>query len=59
MTLEPRFQKKLVEPISKLLNQTHSKSLQYELIFSIMRYFKEHKNLFDNASDLLKTFIDH
>ncbi|CAD8051794.1 unnamed protein product [Paramecium sonneborni] len=59
ISLEPRFQGKLIEHYTRLLNQTNSKSLQYELIYSIMRHFKNHSQLYESAGDILKQFLNH
>ncbi|CAK55642.1 unnamed protein product (macronuclear) [Paramecium tetraurelia] len=59
ISLEPRFQGKLIEHYTRLLNQTNSKSLQYELVYSIMKYFKNHSQLYESAGDILKQFLNH
>ncbi len=59
MKHEPRLAKKLLEPFGKLLSSTNSKSLEYELIIAIIKYFKEYKNLYDEAAEKLKGFINH
>eukprot|EP01016_Furgasonia_blochmanni_P026210 TRINITY_DN2792_c0_g1_i6.p1 TRINITY_DN2792_c0_g1~~TRINITY_DN2792_c0_g1_i6.p1 ORF type:complete len:652 (-),score=217.87 TRINITY_DN2792_c0_g1_i6:55-2010(-) len=57
MALEPRLQKKLIEPYGVLLSQSGSKSIQYELINTILRHFKDVPNLYNQACECLKSII--
>lgn len=57
--LEPRLVKKLQEIYSNLLTTTSSKALEYELLNSIIEFFKEDAGLYELACDKLKIFIEH
>lgn len=57
--LEPRLVKKLSETYSTLLTSTNSKALEYELLNSIIEFFKEETALYELACEKLKIFIEH
>ena len=59
MRLEPRLIKKLVEPYQKMLKSTSAKSIEFELLSSIIKHFKEHTALYNQACENLKSFINH
>lgn len=59
LLLEPRLIKKLVDPYQKLLKSTSAKSIEFELLNTIIRHFKEHSSLYNQACDNLKSFINH
>lgn len=59
LRLEPRMIKKLVDPYTKMLRSTSAKSIEFELLSSIIRHFQEHKSLYSLACENLKSFINH
>jgi len=59
MRLEPRLVKKLVDPYQKMLKSTSAKSIEFELLNTIIKHFKEHTVLYNQACENLKSFINH
>lgn len=57
--LEPRLVKKLSETYSDLLNNTRSKAVEYELLNSVIEFFREETGLYDTACEKLKILIEH
>lgn len=57
--LEPRLIKKLIEPYHKLLSINNAKSVEYELLSTIIQNFAENKQLYNNACEHLKTFVNN
>jgi len=59
MRLEPRLVKKLVDPYQRMLKSTSAKSIEFELLNTIIKHFKEHPSLYNQACENLKSFINH
>ena len=59
MRLEPRLIKKLVDPYQKMLKSTTAKSIEFELLSTIIKHFKDHPSLYNQACENLKSFINH
>lgn len=59
LRFEPRMIKKLVEPYTKMLRGTTAKSIEFELLSTIIRHFQEHKQIYSLACENLKSFINH
>ncbi|KAL4471701.1 hypothetical protein ABPG74_008594 [Tetrahymena malaccensis] len=57
--LEPRLVKKLQEIYSNLLTTTNSKALEYELLNSVIEFFKDDASLYELACEKVKIFIEH
>ena len=59
IVLEPRLKKKLSDVYLRILSTTSAKSLEYTLISSILRFFKDYTQLYNKASNALGTYIDN
>ena len=57
--LEPRLTKKLSEPFYKLLTQTTSKTIEYELSYTVICHFREFPELFALAGGNTKKFLQN
>ena len=42
-----------------MIKNTNAKSIEFELIKTVIKYFKEHKELYEIACDKLKMLIKH
>lgn len=51
---ESRLVKKLAGPFDTMLTNCKSKSLEYELVLIIIKYFKDYKELYEKSRNLLK-----
>jgi len=54
---EPRLAKKLVEPMTKIINTTPAKSLLYECLFTVTKGMNKHVGIVRLAVDKLKEFV--
>lgn len=54
---EPRLAKKLVEPLTTIINSTPAKSLLYECLYSITKGMHDQKSLVRLAVEKLKEFV--
>jgi AP-3 complex subunit delta-1 len=57
-SVEPRLLRKLAEPIGRILQNTTSKSVEYEAIRCVIRSFAEYPTLQQLASDRLTGFLE-
>lgn len=56
--LEPRLGKKLVEPISNLINTTSAKSVQYECLLAVANGMSRVSSLTALTTDKVRTFVE-
>eukprot|EP01080_Neovahlkampfia_damariscottae_P011638 gene11638-4879_t len=56
---EPRLAKKLVEPLTNLINTTPAKSLLYECLFTVTKGMHEQKGIVRLAVEKLKEMVIH
>lgn len=56
--LEPRLGKKLVEPITNLINTTGAKSVQYECIFAVANGMSKVSSLTKLVAEKMKFFVE-
>ena len=56
--LEPRLGKKLVEPLTALINTTPAKSLLYECVRTVVIGMAEHESIVRLAVSKLKEFVE-
>jgi len=56
--LDIRLLKKLHDPLFKMLKQTNSKSVEYEINKIVIKYFKDHDMIYTYSLQNIKKFIE-
>lgn len=54
---EPRLAKKLIEPMTNIINTTPAKSLLYECLYTVTKGMSAHISIVKLAVDKLKEFV--